>query len=292
MCDDHTLEAEEAALAAKGLSRRQFAAIGAAGVLAACAGSEGEAKKAGKALKESAVTIATPDGSCDAFFVHPTRGRHPAVIMWPDVAGLREAYREMARRLAGAGHAVLVVNHYYRTTKAPIFNTISEWRTPEGQAKLRPAFAPLSQAGTMRDAKAFVAWLDGQKAVDTRRGVGTAGYCMTGPYTVVTAAAVPDRVRLAASFHGGGLVTDKDESPHKLLGKTRASFLIAIARNDDAKAPAEKDVLRQAAKDAGRPAEVEVYNADHGWCTLDAPAYDKGEADRAWGRMLALLAKI
>jgi carboxymethylenebutenolidase len=208
--------------------------------------------------------------------------------MWPDIAGLRDAYKEMARRLAGAGHAVLVVNHYYRTNKAPIFETISQWRTPEGQARLRPAFAPLSRAGTERDAQAFVAWLDSQKVVDTRRKIGTAGYCMTGPYTVITAAAVPERIGAACSFHGGGLVTDQDDSPHRLFAKARASFLIAIARNDDAKAPGEKDVLREAAKAAGRKAEIEVYQADHGWCTLDAPVYDRGEADRAWGRMLAL----
>lgn len=288
MCDDFTLGAEEAALAAKGLNRRQFAAIGTMGVLAACTGTAGEAKKDARALKESAVTIATPDGPCDAFFVHPARGRHPAVILWPDVAGLRDAYKEMARRLAGAGHAVLVVNHYYRTLQAPIFTTISQWRTPEGQAKLKPAFAALSRAGTIRDARAFVGWLDGRKEVDARRGIGTAGYCMTGPYTVIAAAAAPDRIRVACSFHGGGLVTDQDDSPHRLFAQTRASFLIAIARNDDARAPAEKDTLRDAAKAAGRPAEIEVYPADHGWCTLDAPVYDKTQADRAWGRMLAL----
>lgn len=292
MCDDFTLAGEEAALGAKGLNRRQFAAIGAAGVLAACTGTAGEAGKGSRALRESALVIATPDGRCDAFFVHPARGRHPAVIMWPDVAGLRDAYKEMARRLAAAGHAVLVVNHYYRTMKAPIFNTISEWRTPDGQARLKPAFAALSREGTIRDARAFVAWLDGQKAVDTKRGVGTAGYCMTGPYTVVTAAAAPERIRVACSFHGGGLVTEANDSPHRILAQTTASFLIAIARNDDARAPGEKDTLREAAKAAGRPAEIEVYKADHGWCTLDAPAYDKAEADRAWGRMLALFKSL
>ena len=287
MCDEFTASEEEAALAAKGVSRREFAAIGAAGVLAACTGGTSEAK--GKsALKEAAVTFATPDGTADGFFVHPAKGRHPAVLLWPDIAGLRDAYKEMARRLAGEGYAVLVINHYYRSSPAPIMASMAEWRTPEGQAKLKPMIAALSPAGTTSDAKAAIAFLDAQKAVDTKRGIGTQGYCMGGPYTVRTAAAMPDRVRAAASFHGGGLVTDAPDSPHRLLASTKASFLFAIARNDDARAPGDKDALREAAKAAGRPAEIEVYNADHGWCTLDAPVYDKAEAERAWGRMLAL----
>lgn len=291
MCDEFTAPQEEAALAAKGLSRREFAAIGAAGVLAACTGGTSEAK--GKlALKEEAVTFATPDGTADGFFVHPARGKHPGVLLWPDIAGLRDAYKAMARRLAGAGYAVLVINHYYRSAPAPIMATMAEWRTPEGQAKLKPMIAAITPAGTTRDAKAAIAFLDAQKAVDTRRGIGTNGYCMGGPYTVRTAAAVPGRVRAAASFHGAGLVTDAPDSPHRLLASTKASFLFAIARNDDARAPGDKDALREAAKMAGRPAEIEVYNADHGWCTLDAPIYDKAEAERAWGRLLALYAGL
>lgn len=287
MCDEFTASEEDAALAAKGVSRREFAAIGAAGVLAACTGGTSEAK--GKAaLKELAVTFATPDGTADGFFVRPAKGKHPAVLLWPDIAGLRDAYKEMARRLAGEGYAVLVINHYYRSSPAPIMASMAEWRTPEGQAKLKPMIAALSPAGTTSDAKAAIAFLDAQKVVDTKRGIGTQGYCMGGPYTVRTAAAMPDRVRAAASFHGGGLVTDAPDSPHRLLASTKASFLFAIARNDDARAPGDKDALREAAKAAGLPAEIEVYNADHGWCTLDAPVYDKAEAERAWGRMLAL----
>ncbi|MEN9682518.1 MAG: hypothetical protein RLZZ427_269 [Pseudomonadota bacterium] len=291
MCDEFTADREDAALAAKGLSRREFAAIGAAGVLAACAGSKGEASSA-VALTEQAVNIATADGTADAFFVHPAANRHPGVILWPDIAGLRDAYKEMGRQLAREGYAVLVVNHYYRSSPAPILASIAEWRTPAGQAKLQPMIAALSPAGTTRDAAAFVHWLDQQAAVDTARGIGTSGYCMGGPYTVRTAAAVPDRVRAAASFHGAGLVTTAPDSPHRLLGQTKASFLFAIARNDDARAPDDKAALREAAKAAGRPAEIEVYAADHGWCTLDAPVYDKAEATRAWGRLLALLSGL
>ncbi len=286
MCDDLTAVEEEAALAAKGLSRRGFAAIAAAGVLAACTEGEGEARTG--TLRESMVTIKTRDGSADAVFVHPAKGKHPGVILWPDVVGLREAYKTMARRLAGVGYAVLVVNHYYRSAPAPILNSIAEWRTPEGQAKLKPMFAALSTPGTVGDAKDFVAWLDAQKSVNLKRGIGTLGYCMGGPYAVLTAFAVPGRVKAAASFHGGGLVTAAPDSPHRLLPQTTANFLIAVARNDDARAPGDKDAFREAAKAAGRAAEVEVYNADHGWCTLDSPVYDKAEAERAWARLLAL----
>lgn len=286
MCDDLTAREEEAALGAKGLSRREFAAIGAAGVLAACTAGESEART--RKLSESAVTILTPDGQADGFFVHPAKGRHPGVLLWPDIASLRDAYKTMARRLAGEGYAVLVVNHYYRSAPAPVFNVITEWRTPEGQAKLKPMLAALSVAGAVRDAQAFVAWLDAQKAVNRKRGIGTQGYCMGGPFAVRTAAAVPARVKAAASFHGGGLVTQAPDSPHRLLAASKASYLIAVARNDDAAAPGEKDAFREAAKAAGRPAEVEVYQANHGWCALDSPVYDKAEAERAWARLLAL----
>lgn len=286
MCDDFTAIEEEAALAARGLSRREFAAVGAAGVLAACTGGESQAK--GRALKEATVSVPTGDGVADAFFVHPAKGRSPAVILWPDIAGLRAAYQEMARRLAAEGFAVLAVNHYYRAARAPLLATMAEWRTPAGQERLKPAIATLSPANTVRDATAFVSWLDRQGAVDTRRGIGTQGYCQTGSFAIRSAAALPERIKAAASFHGGGLVTAAPDSPHRLFGQSKASFLIAIGRNDDAKAPADKDALRAAALESGRPVEVEVYNADHGWCTLDAPVYDKAEADRAWARLLAL----
>ena len=291
MCDDLTAHEEDAALAANGLNRRQFAAISAAGVLAACTGSQSEAK-ARTGLTESNVAITTPDGSADAFFVRPAKGKHPAVIMWPDVAGLRPAYLEMGRQLARAGYAVLVVNHYYRSAKAPIMASMAEWRTPEGQAKLKPMIAAITPQGVTTDAMAFVAWLDKQPAVNRQRGIGNIGYCMTGPYTVRAAAAVPSRIKAAVSCHGGGLVTKAPDSPHKLIASTQASYLFAIARNDDARAPGDKDALKAAAAAAGRPAEVEVYNADHGWCTLDAPTYDKGEAERAWARVLVLFGKL
>ncbi len=285
MCDDLTAIEEEQALDRHGIDRREFAALGVVGLGAIAAPL---AAKVPGGLAERAVTLTTPDGKLDAFFVHPAKGKHPAVILWPDIAGLREAYKVMARRLAADGHAVLVLNQYYRSAPAPHFDAIAQWRTPEGQAKLKPMIPLLTPAAIERDAKAAVAWLDAQGAVDSRRGIGSAGYCMGGPYTVRTAHAAPNRVRAAASFHGGGLVTDKADSPHLLLKATKARYLFAIARNDDAGAPGEKDVLRNAARAAGRPAEVEVYPANHGWCTVDAPVFDKTQADRAWARMLVL----
>ncbi len=287
MCDELTAIEEENALASAGLSRREFAALGAAGVLAGGMADAALAKGVMVVLEET-VLIPTGEGNIDALFIRPAKGKHPAIILWPDIAGVREAYRLMAKRLAASGYAVLVVNQYYRSARAPIMNSIAEWRTPEGQAKLRPMIGALSADGITRDARAMVAWLDQRREVNRKRGIGTSGYCMGGPFTVRTAAAVPGRVRAAASFHGGGLVTDKPDSPHRLLASTKASYLIAVARNDDAKAPADKDTFRDAAKAAGRSAEVEVYAADHGWCTLDAPVYDKAEAERAWARMLAL----
>jgi carboxymethylenebutenolidase len=288
MCDDHTALAETVAPAGSGvgsgLSRRDFAAMsGAAAILAAspvhAAG--------GPALVEKMVSIPTADGHADAFFVAPAKGMHPGVLMWPDIAGLRDAYKAMARRLAGEGFAVLCVNHYYRTGPAPFVTTMAEWRTPVGQEKLKPAIAAITPARTTADARAFVAWLDVQGAVSKAKKLATCGYCMGGPYTVRTAAAVPARIGAAASLHGAGLVTDQPDSPHLLIAKTSAAFLFAIARNDDARAPGDKEALRKAAAVAHRPAEVAVYAADHGWCTIDAPVYDHAEAEKAWSRMLA-----
>lgn len=288
MCDEWTAQDDDAA-AARGLNRREFTAAGMAAVIAGFAGTGASATTA---LSESAVTIATPDGTADAFFVHPASGRHPGIVLWPDIAGLRETYRLVARRLAAAGYAVLAVNQYYRNGAGPVLNSLSEWRTPEGQAKLQPRIAAITHEGTTRDAAAFVRWLDTQAPVDTARRIGTQGYCMGGPAAVRTAAAAPDRVGAAVSFHGASLVTDRPDSPHRLIGSTKAAFLFAIGQNDDARAPQEKDALRAAAQAAGRPAEVEVYAADHGWCTPDAPSFDAAEAERAWGRMMALYAAL
>lgn len=291
MCDELTAADDDAALVSKGLSRREFAAMSGAAVLASYV-SLAEAATPVSALAEHMVEVPTLDGKADAFFVHPAKGRHPGVILWPDVLGLREVKKAMARRLAGAGYAVLVVNPYYRTFKGELGLDFAAFRTPEGQAKLGPARAALTPEAVTRDGAAYAAFLDRQAPVDKRRGIGTQGYCMGGPFTVRTAAAVPSRVKAAASFHGGGLVTDQPNSPHRLLAGTQASYLIAVAKNDDARAPTEKDAFRAAASAADRPTEIEVYAADHGWCVPGAPAYNEAEAERAWARLLALYAKL
>ena len=290
MCDDFTADAEDANLARRGLDRRAFTALGASAALAGCAGIM--KTHPANSVQERTVSITTADGVADAFFVHPAKGSHPGVILWPDIAGLREAKKIMARTLAAEGYAVLVINPYYRGQPAPVFESFAGFRTPEGQAKVEPLRAALTPEAITRDAKAYVAFLDDQKAVDTKRGIGTNGYCMGGPFAVRTAAAVPGRVRAAASFHGAGLVTDKPDSPHRLLASTQASYLFAIARNDDAKQPSQKTGLKNAAVAAGRAAEVEVYPADHGWCVPDSPAWNPDAADKAWQRMLALYAVL
>lgn len=292
MCDEFTGKAQDEALARRGLTRRQFAAMGSAVVLGACAEQAANGEEGSDELRERTVRITTEDGIADAFFVHPAKGACPGVIMWPDIAGLRDAKKIMARRLAGSGYSVLVVNQYYRSAPAPLMESFAEFMEPESRTAIMGYRELLTPDAVTRDAKAYVAFLDGEDVVDKARGIGSNGYCMGGPFTVRTAAAVPERVGAAASFHGGGLVSDEPDSPHKLLAKTQASYLFAIARNDDQRRPDDKDALRKAADEAGRPAEIEVYPADHGWCVPDSPAWDPTAADKAWQRMLALYATL
>lgn len=243
-------------------------------------------------LTETTVEVPTPDGACEAFFVHPAEGRYPGVIFWPDAFGVRPATRNMARRLAAAGFAVLAVNQYYRTERLPLGLSFDMLATEEGRAKLFPVIRGVTPDMIGRDAAAHVAFLDAQASVDTSRGIGTQGYCMGGALALRTAAAVPERVKAAASFHGGGLVTEAPDSPHRLFADARASYLIAIGSDDDARAPDDKDALRAAAAAAGRPCEIEVYDAQHSWCVPDAPVFDAAEADRAFDRLMALYVKL
>lgn len=289
MCDDSTERENGDWLLGRPVDRRAFAALGAsAAALAALPGhAVAQAIAAGESVSGT-VSIGTPDGTMDGYFVHPASGQHAAVILWPDIAGLRDAYRMMATRLAVAGYAVLVVNQYYRTARAPVLASFAEWRTDAGRARLQPMIAALSATGITSDAAAMIGWLDQQPAVDSRRKIASIGYCMGGPFTLRTAAANPDRVGAIASFHGGGLVTAQPDSPHLLFPTIRAAMLLAIAQNDDMRSPGDKDVLRDAAAAAGRSAEIDVYPAQHGWCTIDSPVYAEAEAERAWARMLAL----
>lgn len=302
MCDEFTEEDNEALLATR-MQRRQLALGAGAAWLVGCGPSQavtaqpstppaGEPSDASEdAVDASAVgrivTIETPDGLAEAYFVAPGSGRHPAVLIWPDVAGLRGAFEQMATRLANAGYAVLAVNPYYRSSKLPVLETFSEWRTDEGRAKIAPMVEALSGEAVTRDATAFLAWLDAQPQVDTARKIGTTGYCMGGSFTVRTAAASPQRVGALGSFHGGGLVTEAPDSPHALFSEMQAAALICIAQSDDARDPDAKSKLRAAADEAGRTAEIEVYPAPHGWCVTDSPVYDEEQAERAWSRMLA-----
>ncbi len=286
MCDEWTQAADEAALARQGVSRRDFAQLGAAAALASLAAPL-QAKSAPR-LRESMVRVNTPDGYADCFFVHPARGKHPGVILWPDIGGLRDAFKVMARRLAASGFAVLAVNQFYRSAPSPVLPSFAAWRTPEGRAKLAPMIAELTQEATMRDAAAFVTFLDAQARVDTRRKIGTQGYCMGGPHAIRAAAAAPHRIGAVASFHGAGIATDRNDSPHLLLARTQATFLLAIARNDEARDAGEKDRFTAAAQAAGRTAEAVVYPADHGWCVPDSPVYDAAQAELAWEQLLGL----
>jgi len=275
------------------LSRRSFVALSLGSGLAAASGSAGAALP----LVETDLSIETPDGTCDAAFIHPATGAHPGVLIWPDAFGLRPAMREMARRLAGDGYAVLVPNPFYRLVKAPLYDTAAnvDFSDPTTRAKLGPLMSSVNAAGAAeKDAAVYVAFLDAQRQVDRSRKIGSQGYCMGGALVLRTAATVPDRIGAAASFHGGGLVTDKPDSPHLLAPRIRARTYVGIAANDDQRQPEAKDKLRAAFVAAKVPVDIEVYPARHGWCVPDMPAeagapiYSADDAERAWGKLLAL----
>lgn len=238
-------------------------------------------------VAEQDVMIKTPDGECDAYFVAPNAGAHAAVLIWPDIFGLRPAFRQMGKRLAESGYSVLVVNPFYRTQKAPTAENGAS--TPISD--VIPLARSLTPTTHTTDAKAFVSWLDSQPQVSKDKKMGTTGYCMGGPIVFRTAAAVPARIGAGCTFHGGGLVTKAEDSPHLLIPKMEASFLIAIAENDDQRDPESKEVLKESFEAAGLSAEIEVYPAGHGWCPPDTRVYNEQQAEKAWSRMLALFEK-
>ena len=277
------------------VSRRDFMTTVAAGIAVAAAGATTDA--AALPVVDTTVAITTPDGVCDAAFIHPASGAHAGVIIWPDAFGLRPTMRDIGKRIAAEGYSVLVPNPFYRTAKAPVFDDPSkfDFGNQTDRAKLNTLTGPLNAPGAAeRDATAFVAWLDMQKQVDTKKKIGTQGYCMGGPLVVKTAATVPGRVGAGASFHGGSLVTDKPDSPHLLASKIKARMYFGIAANDDMRQPDAKDKLREAFAAAHVPAEIEVYGSNHGWCVADMPLqngkpiYNKADAERAWGKLVAL----
>ena len=284
MCEKSEVEA----WARTALTRRQIGVLGAAGAVSACTpmASNGASTASTSAIAERSVSFATPDGTLDGEFFHRPGGKAPGVIFWPDIAGIRPAKRQMARRLAEAGYAVLLANPYYRDVRGQQFEDFAGFAGGGGWQKVGPWRGRFNADTILTDARAAAGWLRQQKEVDTSRGIGAQGYCMTGSFALIAPAATAE-LNGGASFHGGGLVTDNAKSPHKLL-QAGNRYLIAIARNDDAKAPGEKDQLREAAAAANTQAEIEVYPANHGWCVPDSPSYNAAEADRAWGRLLAL----
>jgi carboxymethylenebutenolidase len=276
------------------IGRRDFVTFSVAAGLSA---STVPAAAAGLEVVETDVEIKTPDGTCDAAFIHPKSGSHAGVLIWPDAFGLRPSMREIGKRIAAEGYCVVVPNPFYRLGKAP-FSTASNFnfQNPDDMAKLRPLMASVTTSGNAeKDAAAYVAFLDAQKEVNTAKKIGTQGYCMGGPLVVRTAATLPDRVGAGASFHGGGLVTDNPNSPHLLAPKIKARMYFGIASNDDARQPDAKDKLKEAFEAAKVHAEIEVYpGALHGWCVPDMPmqngkpVYSKPDAERAWGKLVAL----
>jgi len=284
MCDQDHFEDDRQEFEARGfVTRRQFGVLLGAGIsmmLPQVANAV--------AVTESDVNVTTPDGTADCYFVRPASGAAAGVLVWPDIFGLRPAFRQMGKRLAESGYSVLVVNPFYRAKKAPT----AEAGAATPIAQLRPLAQALNETTQMTDAKAFIAWLDGQASVAKNRKIGTQGYCMGGPLAFRTAAAVPERVGAVASFHGGGLVTDQPNSPHLQASKSKAQFLIAIAESDDQRSPKDKDVMKETFAKAGLPAEIEVYaGAAHGWCPPDSGVYNEPQAEKAWGRLLALYGK-
>lgn len=283
MCDELT----EGDLDRAGVpvSRRSFAGLvavgGAAFAATACAQGAGETGRM--------VSIATADGTADAYFTHPASGKHPAVLIWPDIRGLRPAFRQMADRLAGEGYAVLALNPFYRDAAGDVVKPTDDWQQPEIRERLFGYAGRLTRDAVARDATTIAAWLDKQRAVDAKRGIGVTGYCLGGPLTIFSAAAVPKRYQACGSFHGSRVSNDTPASPHLAIAGTSAQYLFAIAENDDARDPAEKDRLKTVL--AGRSGfnEVEVYaGAQHGWCPPDGRAYNEAAAEKAWARMLAL----
>jgi carboxymethylenebutenolidase len=284
MCEQDQFERDRLEYEARGLvTRRQFGVLVGAGISLMLPRVVNAV-----AVAESDVTITTPDGSADAYFVHPSSGTAPGVLMWPDIFGLRPAFRQMGKRLAESGYSVLVVNPFYRVKKAPTAE--AGGATPIDQ--VRPLAQGLNETTQTTDAKAFVGWLDQQPSVAKNRKMGTQGYCMSGPFSFRTAATVPDRIGAVATFHGGGLVTNAPNSPHLQAARSHAQFLICIAENDDARSPNDKTAMKDTFAKANLPAEIEVYaGAAHGWCPPDSTVYNEPQAEKAWTRLLALYGK-
>ena len=288
MCDQDHYEHDLHDYVQRGaVTRREFSAISFGAGMAFLLPSVANAV----AVTETDVTIKTPDGVADCYFVHPATGAAAAVLVWPDILGLRPAFRQMGKRLAESGYSVLVVNPFYRSKPSPVVPLGASFSDPEIRKTVMGLAGVLNATTHETEAKAFIAWLDTQAAVDKRKKIGTTGYCMGGPIVMRTAAAVPGRVGAGGSFHGGGLVTKNPDSPHLLVPTMKAQFLFAVAQNDDEREPESKTILKETFAKANLPAEIEVYPAAHGWCPPDSAVYNEAQAEKAWSRMLALFSK-
>ena len=285
MCDDHDLDTMTENLTRSEFTRRRFAAWSMGAGLAVALPRAANAMN----VVETELDIKTPDGVADSYFVHPAQGRHPAVLVWTDIFGLRPAFKQMGKRLAEQGYSVLVPNPFYRTKRAPVVPPGVTMDSPGGRDAIMANGRTLNATTHVADARAFVGWLDGQGSVDTRRKAGTTGYCMGGSIVLRTAATLPDRIGAGATFHGGnGMASANPDSPHLLIPKMKGQFLMALAESDDTQDPTVKTKLREAFDSAKVKAEIEVYKAKHGWCPPDSMVYDEKEAERAWARLLAL----
>ncbi len=284
MCDQDHLEDELERYQALGLvTRKQFGVTLAAGIAMLLPKVANAA-----AVTESDVIGKTPDGTADCYWCIPRQGTAPGVLIWPDIFGLRPAFRQMGKRLAESVYSVLVVNPFYRKQKAPT----AEKGAATPIAQVRPLMEALNETTHFTDAKAFIGWLDQQKPVAKNRKMGTQGYCMGGPIAFRTAAAMPDRVGAVASFHGAALVTNMPNSPHLQAATSKAQFLVAIAESDDKGDPNAKTAMKDTFAKANLPAEIEVYTGSmHGWCPPDTNVYNEPLAEKAWSRLLALYGK-
>lgn len=284
MCDD---DIHQGLVHDPSVSRRTF------GLMAAALTGVATVAHADDTVEERDVEVKTPDGVADAALFYPkAKGKYPAVLVWPDIMSLRPVFRDMGRRLAAAGYVVLVPNLYYRVRKAPVIEGTFNFANPDDRAKLMTLRPSVTPAGTVKDAQAYIAFLDAQPKTDKSKKVGTQGYCMGGPLAFYTAGAVPGRIGAVATFHGGGLVTADADSPHLLIPKTHADYLIEIADNDDQKEPDTKDKLKAAFAEAKRLAQVEVFaGCNHGWTVKGSQVYNEPAAEKAWSNLLALYKK-
>ena len=286
MCDNDTQkDVEEYLSRHPEMTRRDFTKLATGAGLAMMLPPMANAQS----VSERDIEIRTPDGVADCYFVYPSQGAHAAVLVWPDILALRPAFREMGKRLARSGYAVLTVNPFYRDAHAPVVGFGASFGQPETREIVLPMARNLNADTHFTDARAFIEWLDQQPEVDTSRGIGTTGYCMGGAMVMRTVAAVPERMAAGATFHGGGLATQNQDSPHLLIPDTRAQMLHCVAQNDDDNDPDAKETLRTSYADAGLSAEIEVYeDAMHEWCAIDSQVYHQAQAERAWSRLLNL----